>query len=111
MWILRWVLMVVIMLLLIFFGSQNSGETVHVKFWKWQSPEMELWMVMYLSFAVGMLVWLFGSIFKVMQLKTDIRKLNKESTVLKKELDGLRNISIVDDDSQIGDIPEEIKIN
>ncbi len=111
MWILRWVLMVVIMLLLIFFGSQNAEQAVKVKFWKWQSPEMQLWMVMYLSFAVGMLVWLFGSIFKVMQLKTDIRKLNKESSILRKELDGLRNISIVDDDSQIGDIPEEIKIN
>jgi len=111
MWILRWVLMVFMLLLLIYFGAENSTQMVYVKFLKWRSPDLQLWMVMYLAFAAGMLVWLFGSIFKVMQLKADIRKLNKQSTVLRRELDSLRNISIEEDDEHVGDMPEEIKIN
>jgi len=110
MWIIRWILMVIVLLFLIYFGAENSDQTVTIKFIKWQSPQMQLWMVMYLSFAAGMLLWLFGSIFKVMQLKTDIRKLNKESNTLRKELDNLRNISIEDDESQLGEIEDEIKI-
>ncbi len=111
MWILRWVFMVVMLLFLIYFGAENSSQLVYVKFLKWRSPELQLWMVMYLSFAVGMMAWLFGSIFKVIQLKADIRKLNKETAVLRKELDNLRNISIEEDDSNINDMPEEIKIS
>ncbi|MBN2012923.1 LapA family protein [candidate division KSB1 bacterium] len=111
MWILRSFVMVVMLLFLIYFGAENSTQTVYVKFIKWRSPEMQLWMVMYISFAVGVLVWFFTSVFKVWQLKNDIRKLNKESVVLKRELDNLRNISIEEDESQVGDLPEEIKIN
>ena len=110
MWIIKWLLMVIVLLFLIYFGAENSTQTVYVKFIKWQSPELQLWMVMYLSFAVGMFVWLFGSIFKVLQLKTDIRKANKESDVLRKELDGLRNISLEDDDSKVDEIEDELNI-
>lgn len=110
MWILRWFLMVVVLLLLIYFGAENSTQTVYVKFVKWQSPELQLWMVMYLSFAAGMLVWLFGSIFKILQLKNDIRKLNKESGTLRKELDNLRNISIEEEEPRIDEIENENNI-
>lgn len=54
-----------------------------------------------------MLVWLFGSIFKVLQLKNEMRKLNKDNTVLKKELDNLRNISIEDEEEDIGELEED----
>ena len=94
MWIFKWIFWVLILLFIIYFGAENSTQTVYVKFVKWRSPELQLWVVMYLSFGAGMLVWLFGSIVKVLQLKTEMRKINRENYTLKKELDGLRNISI-----------------
>ncbi len=104
MWILKWIFWVFMLLFIIYFGSENSTQAVYVKFIKWRSPELQLWVVMYLSFGAGMLVWLFGSIFKVLQLKNEMRKLNKDNAVLKKELDSLRNISIEDEGEDIGDL-------
>jgi uncharacterized integral membrane protein len=106
MWILRWVLQVLVILILIYFGAMNT-EAVTVKFksnWEFQT---QLWLVMYVSFAVGMLAWLLGSIFKILQFKTDIRKLNKENSTLKKELDKLRNISIEEEATDITEFEGE----
>ncbi|MEE4310493.1 MAG: LapA family protein [candidate division KSB1 bacterium] len=97
MWIIRWVLWVLLLLFVIYFGAENSSQMVRIKFANWQTPELQLWVVMFFSFAVGMIVWLLGSIFKILQLKTEIRKANKANTNLKKELDKLRNITIDED--------------
>ncbi len=101
MWIIKWIAWVVVLLFTIYFAAENSAEMVYVKFFKWRSPELQLWFVMFLSFGAGMFVCLFGSIFKVLQLKTEVQKTNKNNSTLKKELDNLRNISIEED------VPEE----
>ncbi|MBC8182787.1 LapA family protein [candidate division KSB1 bacterium] len=95
MWIVRWIFWILALLFLILFATQNATETVNIEFFKWQTKNpLPLWMVMYLSFLVGIVVWFIGSIFKIVQLKTEVRKTNKENQVLKKELDELRNIPI-----------------
>ena len=94
MWIIKWILSVFFILFIIYFGAENSTQIVYVKFLNRRSPELQLWMVMYLSFGVGMLTSLFGSIFKIVQIKTEVRKKNKENFTLRKELDNLRNITI-----------------
>ena len=94
MWIIRWIFWVIVLLFIIYFATINATETVNVQFYKWRSNDLPLWVVMYVSFAVGIIVWLMGSIFKVLQLKTEIRKTNKENIVLRKELDELRNIPV-----------------
>ena len=102
MWIIKWILWVIIVLFIIYFGTQNA-QLVNVNFIKWTSPDLHLWVVMYLSFGIGILTWLFASIFKVLQLKTEMRKVNKENTNLRQELDNLRNISIEDEASEISE--------
>ncbi len=97
MWIVKWILWVLALLLLILFATQNATQTVTVEFFKWRSTPIPLWIVMYLSFLVGILVWFVGSVFKVFQLKTEVRKTSKENEMLKKELDELRNIPIEED--------------
>ena len=95
MWIVRWIFWILALLFLILFATQNDAETVNIEFFKWQTKNpIPLWIVMYGSFLVGILVWFVGSIFKIVQLKTEVRKINKENQVLKKELDELRNIPI-----------------
>jgi len=107
MWIIKWIIWVLLLLFIIYFGAENSTQTVFVKFIKWRSPELQLWVVMYLSFGVGILIWLFGSIFKIIQLKTEVRKINKDNSKLRKELDKLRNLSI-EEESDIGELEGEI---
>lgn len=99
MWIVRWIFWVLVLLVLIFFAMENATQMVYVKFVKWRSVDLPLWVVMYGAFAVGILVWLVASIVKIIQLKSEVSKINKENLSLRKELDQLRNIPIDDDDA------------
>jgi hypothetical protein len=64
--------------------------------------------VMFLTFASGVLIWLVGSIFKVIELKSTVRKVNKENVVLKKELNELRNIPLEEDSDSDDDLEKQI---
>jgi len=97
MWIVKWVLGAAIVLLIILFAAQNSEQLVSVKFFKWQSVNLQLWVVMYAAFAVGVIVWLFVTMFQILGLKGQVRRARKEAERLQDELDGLRNISIEDE--------------
>ena len=106
MWIVRWIFWILVLFVIIIFVTQNvdflkDSHTLEFLFWKTKSP-LPIWVVMFISFAVGILIWLIGSIFKLLELKSEVRKVNKENVVLKKELDALRNIPL-DDDSDIDD--------
>jgi len=92
--IVRWVVMLLVMLLVIGFAMLNTEQKVSVSFYWWQTINLPLWVVMYVAFAIGMVVWLFVSIFQVLTLKNGMRKLNKENRHLKEELDRMRNVTI-----------------
>jgi len=109
MWIVRWIFWLLAILFLILFATQNAAETVTIEFFKWQTKNpIPLWVVMYISFLVGIIVWFVGSIFKIFRLKTEVRKTNKENEVLKKELDELRNIPIEEESDSAENIDSEI---
>ena len=108
MWVFKWIFWVIVLLFIIYFGAENSTQTVYVKFIKWRSPQLQLWVVMFLSFGVGMLVWLFGSIYKVLQLKTEMRRINKDNSTLRKELNSLRNISLEEEATDITEADETV---
>lgn len=94
MWIVRWIIGTILVLLIIGFAIQNTDVDVVVKFYKWQSLPLPLWVVMYLSFAGGVLTWLVVSIIRIMLLKGETRKVKKENKRLREELNRLRNVSI-----------------
>ena len=95
MWIVKWLIGAILVLLIIGFAMQNSNILVTVKFWKWQTAQdLPLWVVMYISFAAGILFWVIISIFQMLGLKNENRKVRKELRKLKEELDRLRNVSI-----------------
>jgi uncharacterized integral membrane protein len=108
MWIVRWIFWVLALLFLILFATQNATQTVTVEFIKWRSVPIPLWIVMYLSFLAGVLVWFVGSIFKLIQLKTEVKKSQRENKMLRKELDELRNIPIDDESEHDDDLNKEL---
>lgn len=104
MWIVKWILIVVSVILLIGFAMQNADVTVPIKFYKWETiNELPLWLVMYLSFIVGMIFWLGVSIYQVITLKGESRKWQKRVKTLESELNRLRNVSV--EDSVVPEIP------
>ena len=94
MWIIRWIVLLLLMLLIIGFAMLNTDQKASVSFYWWQTIDLPLWVIMYLSFGVGMIVWFIVSLFQVLSHKHDIRKLKKENRQLKDELDRMRNVTI-----------------
>jgi len=97
MWIIKWILIVISVILLIGFAMQNADISVPINFYKWTTdPELPLWLVMYLSFIAGMIFWLGVSIYQVLSLKGENRKAHKKMKSLEDELNRLRNVSVED---------------
>lgn len=103
MWAVKWFLAVVMILIILGFALQNSSTPVNVVFMgNWQASNVQLWLVIYASFGLGVLFWLVVSIFQVVELKNAIRKLKREQQEIQSELDSLRNLSIGEDDTGFG---------
>lgn len=94
MWIIRWSLIVIVLLGLLGFSLQNQSQRVVINIGTYVSPEMPLYFALYLSFALGILVFFLISIYNLLQLKTEIGKQKRDNRKLREELDRLRNISI-----------------
>ncbi len=108
MWALKWFLAVVMILVIMGFALQNSNQRVDVVFLfdVWTFQAIQLWLVIYASFGLGVLFWLVVSIFQVLDLKSTIRRLRKEQHEMQSELDSLRNLSIGEGDPGF-DLKEE----
>ncbi|NOZ57624.1 MAG: LapA family protein [Calditrichaeota bacterium] len=100
MWIIRWLIGAVILLIVIGFALQNQEQTVSVSFLKWHTPNLPLWVYLYASFAVGLLTWFLVSIGNTLSLKAEVRRAQKEVKRLQEELDRLRNLSIEADEGE-----------
>jgi len=100
MWAIKWFFAVILILAVMGFALQNSTQTVDVTFVKnvWQYQSVQLWMVIYVSFGLGVLFWLVVSVFQVLELKSEIRTLNRSHNDMINELDSLRNLPIAEDD-------------
>lgn len=94
MWILKWVLAAILIVIILGFALQNQHQVVQVRIVNWISPELPLYFVIYISFAFGLFTWLLTSIFKIMQLKTECRQLKKQGRRLQDELNKLRNLTV-----------------
>ena len=96
MWILRWLLMAIFIIVVIGFAMQNTEQTAVIKVLNYQSVALPLWLIMYIAFAVGLMFWLLVSAFQLLNLKNELRKQKKDNNRLKKELDSLRNVAVED---------------
>lgn len=108
MWVLRWLAAALIILLILGFALQNNEKQISVIFIKgaYETNDLPIWIIIYASFALGMIFWLFFSIFQVFGLKTQIRKMRNDNFRIQKELNNLRNLSI-DDEIEVKAIPAQ----
>jgi len=109
MWAVKWFLGAVVILVVLGFALQNSAQQVTVVFLSgmWVYQNVQLWIVIYVSFGLGVIFWLIVSVFQVFELKNDIRRLRKTNHEMQNELDNLRNLPISEDDTDF-DIKEEL---
>jgi len=89
-WIVRWILVASVIILILGLALQND-DLVNLSFFTWQSGKVPVYMVIYISFAAGMIVFLLLSIFHSVQQSFVIRKQKRTIRKLEDELDRLKS--------------------
>lgn len=87
MWIIRWTLIVILIVVVLGFALQNQGDSVTIHFLSWESGEIPLYLALFASFAVGMLAFLLIASVSHLQVVSELKKARKESRKLQNELD------------------------
>jgi len=110
MWILRWILVACFIVFILWFSLLNQRETVGVNLFGWESPEIPLYLALFIAFVIGMFVWLLISAFQIFQLQAELRTCKKGNRKLQEELDALRNLPLEEsgEELQQAEPPPEI---
>lgn len=99
----KYIISLLLMLLAVILIVENLEQLsktlilrVNLLFWDHETPQMPFYLVIIIVFLLGILVASFYGIVERFKLKKRIRILSKENTEKDKELDSLRNLSIVE---------------
>lgn len=106
MWIFRWILAALIILVILGFALQNQDQTVSVRVLNWQSPVLPLYLFLYIAFGIGLLFWGAIFLFNSFKLKSEIATLQRENKKVQDELNRMRNVNI-DDDVEATELEED----
>jgi uncharacterized integral membrane protein len=86
--------------IILWFFAINQGQTVSIDLVQVKYQNVDLIVVMFISFFIGLIVGAIIISSYVVKAKSEVRVLKREQNKLIKELDGLRNLSI-------DELPEE----
>ncbi|MFA5701081.1 MAG: LapA family protein [Desulfuromonas sp.] len=74
-------------LAVLFVFVRDNAEPVTVKFWGYATPEIELFLILIITFVLGMLTTSFGSTLKIIQLKRQLKNAGSGDGVGRKEVE------------------------
>jgi len=94
MWIVRWFISALLIIVILGFALQNQEQTIYVNIFRWTSPVLPLYFLLYIAFGIGLLFWFLMSSLNMLKTRNQIRRLKKDNQRIKEELNRLRNISI-----------------
>jgi len=80
--------------IILWFFAINLGQYVTIDFVKVKYENVDLVVVILLSFIVGIIIGAIIMSSLVLKARSDIKTLKREQNKLNRELDGLRNMSI-----------------
>ena len=94
MWILRSVILLVGVAALVWLGTKNAGTTVTFHLFNRTYIDVELNLIMVVTFIAGMLVLAIGAWIREAQLRLGLLKSRREIRRLKDEISDLRNLPL-----------------
>ena len=97
MWVARWILIATVIILILGLALQND-DLVELSFFTWKSGPIPIYMVLYIAFAAGMVVFLLLSIFHSVQQSLVIKKQKKTIRKLETELEKMKATAVEDHD-------------
>jgi uncharacterized integral membrane protein len=80
--------------IILWFFAINLGQSVSIDLFEVKYENVDLVVVIFLSFVVGLMVGAIIISSFVLKAKSEVRALKREQNNLIKELDGLRNMAI-----------------
>jgi uncharacterized membrane protein YciS (DUF1049 family) len=93
-WILRSIILLVGVAALVWLGTKNAGTKITFHLFTRTYIDVELNLVMVITFIAGMLVWAIGSWIREAQLRLGLLKSRREIRKLKDEISDLRNLPL-----------------
>ena len=94
MWILRSIILLVGVAALVWLGTKNAGTTVTFHFFNKTYIDVELNLIMVVTFIAGMLIWAIGAWIREAQLRIGLIKSRREIRRLHEEIADLRNLPL-----------------
>ncbi|HSG29434.1 MAG TPA: lipopolysaccharide assembly protein LapA domain-containing protein [Candidatus Krumholzibacterium sp.] len=104
MWIIRGIIYLAGVVALVWLGTKNAGTKVTFHLFNHSFIDVELNVVLVVTFMSGMIVWAVGAWIREAQLMLDLVKERKKIRKLREELSDLRNLPLDDDNSNTEEI-------
>jgi uncharacterized integral membrane protein len=100
MWIIKYALAALVLLIFMYFSFQNAAETTNVRALNYSFYSIRLILVIYVAFAFGVIFWFFVSIFQYFKVAAEAADLRRRNRQLTEEIKALRNLPIEEVASQ-----------
>jgi uncharacterized integral membrane protein len=94
MWIIKYALAALVLLIFMYFSFQNAAETTNVRALNYSFYSVRLILVIYVAFAFGVIFWFFVSIFQYFKVAAEASDLRRRNRQLTEEIKALRNLPI-----------------
>lgn len=94
MWILRSIILLVGVAALVWLGTKNAGTKLTFHLFNRTYIDVELNLIMVVTFIAGMLVWAIGAWIREAQLRLGLIKSRREIRRLHEEISDLRNLPL-----------------
>lgn len=94
MWMIRGIILLVAVVALVWLGTENAGTKVTFHLFTRSFIEIELNLILVVTFVAGMLVWALGSWIREAQLRLNLMKSRREVRKLQDEIADLRNLPL-----------------
>lgn len=106
MWIIRGIILLFGVVGLVWLGTLNAGTKMTFRLFNWTYYNLQLNVILVVSFLAGMLVWAIGAWIREAQLLLRVSKEKKNCRRLQEELEALRNLPL--DEESVEVLPEDM---
>ncbi len=96
MWIVKGLLSLLALIVLAIFFTQNSGQTVDIRFFRREFLDIPLYYVLILSFLIGLAVSIVVGSIREIRLRSQLRRLGKDLRERDREITELRALPLSD---------------
>jgi lipopolysaccharide assembly protein A len=93
-WVFRLIVFLLLLILLVYLFATNAGQTVDLRFFGQEWLAIDVFWVVVVSFALGLLAALVGMGLREVRHRRELGRLRRQTAVLQRELTDLRSLPL-----------------